>query len=62
MIDKSTTIQCSPLPAKPITQKVAGKNPSPTVSQFQTLPVSRPVLLTLAILFEVLYMPFTIWE
>lgn len=62
MIDKCTTIQCNPLPTYPITQEVAEKNHSPTVSQFQTLPVSRPVLLTLAIPFEILYMLFTLWE
>lgn len=42
--------------------KGSKKNPSPTVSQLQTLPVSRPVLLTLAVLSEILYMPFTVWE
>lgn len=42
--------------------KGSRKNPPPTVSQLQTLPVSRPVLLTLAILFEILYMLFTVWE
>jgi len=42
--------------------EVAGKILPLPVSGFQTLPVSEPVLLTLAILSEILYMLLTVYE